>query len=48
MQSEINLYRKYRDFEDAGWDIMSGVRLYVLIPVITSHEPRAGKHLPFK
>ncbi|KAI0760159.1 cytochrome P450 [Fomes fomentarius] len=28
MQSEINLYRKYRDFEDAGWDIMSGVNIF--------------------
>lgn len=26
LQSEINLYRKYQDFEEAGWDIMAGVR----------------------
>lgn len=27
LQSEVNLYRKYKDFEEAGWDIMAGVRL---------------------
>ena len=27
VQSEVNLYRKYKDFEEAGWDIMAGVRL---------------------
>ncbi|TBU39902.1 cytochrome P450 [Dichomitus squalens] len=25
LQSEVNLYRKYKDFEEAGWDIMAGV-----------------------
>ncbi|OJT02987.1 Cytochrome P450 4X1 [Trametes pubescens] len=24
VQSEINLYRKYQDFEEGGWDIMAG------------------------
>ncbi|KAI0716468.1 cytochrome P450 [Earliella scabrosa] len=28
MQSELNLYRKYKDFEEAGWDIMSGVNFF--------------------
>ena len=27
MQSEVNLYRKYKDFEESGWDIMASVRL---------------------
>ena len=30
LQSEVNLYRKYKDFEEAGWDIMSGVRILSL------------------
>ena len=30
LQSEVNLYRKYKDFEEAGWDIMSGVRMRTL------------------
>ncbi|KAI0819401.1 cytochrome P450 [Trametes gibbosa] len=25
LQSEVNLYRKYKDFEEAGWDILAGV-----------------------
>ena len=25
LQSEKNLWRKYKDFEEAGWDIISGV-----------------------
>ncbi|KAH9855318.1 cytochrome P450 [Lenzites betulinus] len=25
LQSEVNLYRKHMDFEEAGWDIMAGV-----------------------
>ncbi|KAL1946291.1 hypothetical protein VTO73DRAFT_15418 [Trametes versicolor] len=28
LQSEINLYRKYQDFEEAGWDIMAGVSVF--------------------
>ncbi|KAI0739086.1 cytochrome P450 [Daedaleopsis nitida] len=28
LQSEVNLYRKYKDFEEGGWDIMSGVNLF--------------------
>ncbi len=26
VQSEVNLYRKYKDFEEAGWVIMGSVR----------------------
>ncbi|KAI9063783.1 cytochrome P450 [Trametes sanguinea] len=29
VQSELNLYRKYKDFEEAGgWDIMAGVNIF--------------------
>ncbi|TFK82080.1 cytochrome P450 [Polyporus arcularius HHB13444] len=28
LQSEENLYRKHKDFEEAGWDIMSGVNVF--------------------
>ncbi|KAI0349208.1 cytochrome P450 [Trametes cingulata] len=28
LQSEVNLYRKYKDFEEAGWDIMAGVSAF--------------------
>ncbi len=39
VQSEINLYRKYQDFEEGGWDIMAGVR-----PAhYTSHTCRADR-----
>ena len=53
VQSEVNLYRKYKDFEEAGWDIMAGVRLPsppfpfspAYPPELTSRAPRKDKLL---
>ncbi|KAI0642624.1 cytochrome P450 [Trametes meyenii] len=28
LQSEVNLYRKYQDFDESGWDIMAGVSAF--------------------
>ncbi|KAH9941606.1 cytochrome P450 [Epithele typhae] len=54
IQSEVNLYRKYKDFEEAGWDIMSGVSvlpsghvtLYLADPVVIKEVIGARSRFP--
>ncbi|KAI0720719.1 cytochrome P450 [Cerioporus squamosus] len=54
LQSEVNLYRKYKDFEEAGWDIMSGVNflpssevtLYLADPAVVKDVVGARSRFP--